>query len=47
MADIPPDPNGERPFFEFLDGCLRNKSEMVIFEAARAITEMNGIGLFF
>lgn len=31
---------GERPFYDYLDGCLRNKAEMVIFEAARAITEL-------
>ena len=28
---------GPRPFYEFLEGCLRHKAEMVIFEAARAI----------
>jgi len=27
--------SGERPFYDFLEGCLRHKSEMVIFEAAR------------
>lgn len=32
-----------RPFYEFLEGCLRHKSEMVIFEAARAITELNDV----
>ena len=26
---------GERPFFDFLESCLRHKSETVIFEAAR------------
>ena len=25
----------ERPFFDYLESCLRNKSEMVIFEAVR------------
>nr|KAJ0196611.1 hypothetical protein LSAT_V11C700377620 [Lactuca sativa] len=34
---------GERPFYDFLEGCLRHKAEMVIFEAARAITELNGV----
>uniref|UniRef100_A0A061RA30 Coatomer subunit gamma n=1 Tax=Tetraselmis sp. GSL018 TaxID=582737 RepID=A0A061RA30_9CHLO len=33
----------ERPFYDFLEGCLRHKSEMVIFEAARAITSMNNV----
>ncbi|KAL4318459.1 hypothetical protein GQ457_18G016950 [Hibiscus cannabinus] len=31
----------DRPFYDFLEGCLRHKAEMVIFEAARAITELN------
>ncbi|KAL7206687.1 hypothetical protein ACSBR2_019409 [Camellia fascicularis] len=31
---------GDRPFYE---ACLRNKAEMVIFEAARAITELSGV----
>eukprot|EP00899_Mesostigma_viride_P023430 jgi/Mesvir1/4271/Mv22231-RA.1 len=34
---------GERPFYRYLEGCLRHKSEMVIFEAARAIASMNGV----
>ncbi|XP_039007113.1 coatomer subunit gamma-like [Hibiscus syriacus] len=34
---------GDRPFYDFLEGCLRHKAEMVIFEAARAITEINGV----
>ncbi|GKB23069.1 coatomer subunit gamma-2, partial [Tanacetum coccineum] len=33
----------ERAFYDFMEGCLRHKSEMVIFEAARAITELNGV----
>ncbi|KAF6149801.1 hypothetical protein GIB67_017534 [Kingdonia uniflora] len=33
----------DRPFFDYLDGCLRHKAEMVIFEAARAITELTGV----
>lgn len=35
--------SGDRPFFDFLESCLRNKAEMVILEAARAITELNGV----
>ncbi|KAM0949878.1 putative clathrin/coatomer adaptor, adaptin-like, coatomer/calthrin adaptor appendage [Dioscorea sansibarensis] len=34
---------GERPFFDYLESCLRHKAEMVIFEAARAITELSGV----
>ena len=34
---------GERPFYDFLESCLRHKSEMVIFEAARVITDLNGV----
>ncbi|KAH9696111.1 Coatomer subunit gamma [Citrus sinensis] len=34
---------GDRPFYDFLESCLRHKAEMVIFEAARAITELNGV----
>lgn len=34
---------GDRPFYDYLEGCLRHKSEMVIFEAARAITELSGV----
>ncbi len=37
-VDSQPGSNGEqRPFYDFLGSCLRHKSEMVIFEAARAI----------
>ncbi|KAJ0011153.1 hypothetical protein Pint_33646 [Pistacia integerrima] len=32
---------GDRPFYDFLESCLHHKAEMVIFEAARAITELN------
>ncbi|XP_006649665.1 coatomer subunit gamma-1 [Oryza brachyantha] len=31
----------DRPFFDYLESCLRHKSEMVILEAARKITEMD------
>ncbi|KAK4752108.1 hypothetical protein SAY87_020906 [Trapa incisa] len=34
---------GERPFYDYLESCLRHKTEMVIFEAAKAITELNGV----
>lgn len=34
---------GDRPLYDFLDSCLRHKSEMVILEAARAIAELNGV----
>ncbi|VFQ68335.1 unnamed protein product [Cuscuta campestris] len=34
---------GDRPFYDYLEGCLRHKSEMVILEAARAITELSGV----
>ena len=34
---------GARPFYDFLESCLRHKSEMVIFEAARVITDLNGV----
>ncbi|CAK8576510.1 unnamed protein product [Lathyrus sativus] len=35
--------SAERPFYDFLESCLRHKSEMVIFEAAKAITDLNGV----
>jgi len=31
-----------RPYFEFLDGCMRNRAEMVVVEAARAVARMPG-----
>ncbi|KAL8540244.1 hypothetical protein ACS0TY_001723 [Phlomoides rotata] len=34
---------GDRPFYDYLEGCLRHKAEMVIFEAAKAITELSGV----
>ncbi|GER50371.1 coatomer subunit gamma [Striga asiatica] len=34
---------GDRPFYDYLEGCLRHKTEMVIFEAARAITELSNV----
>ena len=35
--------NESRPFYDFLEGCLRHKAEMVIFEAARAICNMKDV----
>lgn len=32
-----------RPFYDFLESCLRHKSEVVIFEAARAICNMRDV----
>ena len=44
IADSGPNAQtGDRPFFDFLESCLRHKTDMVIFEAARAITELNGV----
>eukprot|EP00803_Ostreobium_quekettii_P000175 evm.model.scf_4418.1 EVM.evm.TU.scf_4418.1 scf_4418:1497-6935(-) len=41
IADSQPGPKGERPFYEYLEKCLRGtNSEMVIFEAAKAITNL-------
>jgi coatomer subunit gamma len=34
-----------RPFYDFLESCLRNKSEIVIFEAARAIVNMREVSI--
>ncbi|KAG8364328.1 hypothetical protein BUALT_Bualt19G0117300 [Buddleja alternifolia] len=34
---------GDRPFYDYLESCLRHKAEMVIFEAARAITELSNV----
>jgi len=35
--------SGERPFYDFLESCLRNKSEMVVLEAARAISDLKDV----
>jgi hypothetical protein len=44
IADSQPGPNGEaRPFYDFLESCLRHKAEMVIFEAARAICNLRDV----
>ena len=34
-----------RPFFDYLENCLRNKSEMVIFEAVRYLIQMSHVCL--
>ncbi|KAL6560783.1 hypothetical protein OROGR_004342 [Orobanche gracilis] len=34
---------GDRPFYDYLESCLRHKSEMVVFEAAKAITELSNV----
>jgi len=36
-------PQQERAYYEFLEGCLRHRSEMVIFEAARAICQLPNV----
>mmetsp|Transcript_62 Transcript_62/g.100 ORF Transcript_62/g.100 Transcript_62/m.100 type:complete len:901 (-) Transcript_62:1459-4161(-) len=44
IADSQPGANGEaRPFYDFLESCLRHKAEMVIFEAARAICNLKDV----
>eukprot|EP00775_Hariotina_reticulata_P012870 gene12870-12996_t len=44
VADSQPGLNGEqRPFYDFLESCLRHKAEMVIFEAARAICNLRDV----
>eukprot|EP00039_Didymoeca_costata_P018561 m.333994 g.333994 ORF g.333994 m.333994 type:complete len:867 (-) comp17263_c0_seq1:57-2657(-) len=36
-------PDGDKDMFNFLESCLRNKSEIVIYEAARAIVNMSNV----
>lgn len=44
IQDSQPGANGEqRPFYDFLESCLRHKAEMVIFEAARAICNLRDV----
>lgn len=44
IADSQPGANGEqRPFYDYLESCLRHKAEMVIFEAARAICDLKDV----
>lgn len=42
IAESGPSSHGDttRPFYDYLEACLRHKSEMVMFEAARAICNM-------
>ena len=35
--------NEPRPYFEFLDSCMRNRAEMVVVEAAKAVARMPGV----
>ena len=37
------DPTPLSQYYDFLESCLRHRSEMVIFEAARAICQMNNV----
>ncbi|GIL83130.1 hypothetical protein Vretimale_11463 [Volvox reticuliferus] len=44
IQDSQPGANGEqRPFYDFLESCLRHKAEVVIFEAARAICNLRDV----
>jgi coatomer protein complex subunit gamma len=43
IAESTPREGEPRPFYDFLESCLRHKNEMVIFEAARAIADMNDV----
>ncbi|KAG2436060.1 hypothetical protein HYH02_011571 [Chlamydomonas schloesseri] len=44
IQDSQPGAGGEqRPFYDFLESCLRHKAEVVIFEAARAICNLRDV----
>lgn len=44
IRDSSPGTDGEpRPFYDFLESCLRHKAEMVVFEAARAICNLQEV----
>lgn len=44
VADSGPGSGAEpRPFYSFLESCLRHKAELVIFEAARAICNLKDV----
>jgi coatomer protein complex subunit gamma len=44
IAESPPNlQTGDRPYYDYLEGCLRHKTEMVIFEAARAVTQLKDV----
>lgn len=36
---------GDRPFYDYLESCLRHRAEMVIIEAAKAITELSNVNI--
>ena len=37
------DASAARAAYEFLEGCMRHKSEMVIYEAAKAVCDLPGV----
>lgn len=37
-------PRSESPLFEFVESCIRHKSETVVYEAAHAIVHLSGTG---
>jgi len=41
--DDDPDSPDNQPLYEFLESCLRHKSELVIYEAARAVVSLKAI----
>ena len=44
LKDTGPPPDGERrPFYDYLHASLRHKSDMVMFQAARTIAELNQV----
>eukprot|EP00889_Picochlorum_renovo_P002269 jgi/Picre1/29299/NNA_004691.t1 len=44
IAETAPGAGGAvRPFYDYLESCLRHRSELVIFEAARAIASMKDV----
>ena len=44
IADTAPGAHGApRPFYDYLESCLRHRSEIVIFEAARAIVDLKDV----
>ncbi|CAI7783105.1 unnamed protein product [Closterium sp. NIES-53] len=43
IEEMGPNNNNARPFFEFLESCLRQRADMVMLEAARAMTELTDI----
>ena len=46
LKDTTPNADGSpRPFYDYLQSSLRHKSEMVMFQAARAIAELNEVSM--